>query len=240
MYQSISCVNDRVTGGIKITVTPVTGVDDVSEVDGFQLRRLCAGSTDYNVLTSGDITEVSDLTYTYNDADAVAGVTYVYEACIHINGVWNADDEEEITCQFEGIVLSDETGLWHTAFGPSESRFAINAKKNRPVNYIVTLSGKFPHRVSNTQANYWTGTCSGIWLPWKTANGCTEPTFENADAYRLAFMEWLMTDTQKYMKTSDGKAMLISIDGTPQEVYNPIAGMTGVTFDWTQTGEVVA
>ena len=47
-----------------------------------------------------------------------------------------------------------------------------------------------------------------------------------------------MTDTQKLLKTSDGKAMIVGIDGTPQESYNAIAGMSVVTFDWTQIGEV--
>ena len=51
-------------------------------------------------------------------------------------------------------------------------------------------------------------------------------------------MEWLLTDTEKLLKTSDGKAMIVAIDGNPQENYNAIAGLSVVTFDWTQVGEV--
>ena len=51
-------------------------------------------------------------------------------------------------------------------------------------------------------------------------------------------MEWLISDTEKYMKTGDGKEMIVSIDGNPQENYNAIEGLTSVTFDWTQIGGV--
>ena len=32
--------------------------------------------------------------------------------------------------------------------------------------------------------------------------------------------------------------MIVAIDGNPQESYNAISGLSVVTFDWTQVGEV--
>ncbi len=242
MYQTISCVNDHVYANIRVNVTWTDDGYPVSALRTYELRRSFAGSNDYKTLLSGEVTSSDDLSYQYIDMEAIAGVAYVYETRVYdSNGLWRGGDSAEITCHFDGIVLADSTGSWHSAFGTSESRFAISTKKNKPVNYVITLSGKFPHRISNTQANYWTGTCSAIWLPWKpdqTGQSCVEPSFDRADEYRLAFMEWLLSDTEKLLKTSDGKAMIVTIDGNPQENYNAIAGLSVVTFDWTQVGEV--
>lgn len=243
MYAVISCANDRASAGIKINVGWTGEMQDY--VSRVELRRSLTGSPEYKVLMSKPAASLEDLSWSYTDIDTIAGVSYHYEYCaLAESGLWQDGAEEDLVCRFEGVLLADETGSWHSAFGTADTRFAVNAQKNRPVSYIVTLSGKYPHRVSNTRANYWTGSCSAIWLPWRQVVNdggeviCEEPSFENADAYRLAFMEWLMTDTKKFMKTADGKAMLISVDGTPQESYNAIEGMTAVSFDWTQIGEV--
>ena len=201
-----------------------------------ELRRSFTGSNDYKVLAQRPVSEIGQLT-TYTDIEPIAGVSYTYEYCaLSDTDAWLDGDEATIVCEFEGVMLADAVGSWHSAFGTSDNRFALNAQKNRPVNYIITLSGKYPHRVSNAAANYWSGNCVGIWLPKGVT--CGEPSFENANAYRLAFMDWLMTDTPKYMKTSDGKAMIVSIDGEPHELYSAIEGMTAISFDWTQIGEV--
>lgn len=241
MYATISCANDRASGGIKISAV-WDGQPDYT-LTRVQLRRCFTGETDYEVVYENDVTLVSQLSFSVTDIKTIAGVSYTYTYCtLTEDSLWIENDSAEIVCHFEGVVLSDEYGTWHSAFGTSENRFALNAQKNKPVNYIITLSGKYPHRVSNAQTNYWTGNCTAIWLPYQTTtyNGetCVEPTVENADAYRLAFMEWLVSDTEKYMKTHDGKAMIVSIDGNPQENYNAMEGLTAVSFDWTQIGEV--
>lgn len=234
MYAVISCANDRASAGIKVTVG-WTGPAPV-QTSRVELRRSFTGSNDYKVLCTKPVGEINELTE-YIDIDPIAGVSYTYEYCaLAENNAWLDGDEAEIVSDFEGVLIADSTGSWHSAYGTSENRFALNAQKNRPVNYIITLSGKFPHRVSNTRTNYWTGNCTGLWLPKGAA--CGEPSFEQANAYRQAFMEWLVTDTEKYLKASDGKAMIVSINGEPQEIYNGIEGMTAVSFDWTQIGEV--
>ena len=240
-YATISCANDRASGGVKVT----TAWNDVVAHGAakVQIRRSVTGNSAYTVIYENAVTTVAQMAFEYLDIEPAAGVSYTYAYyALASNGVAvDTVPSATIVSQFDGIVISDDTGIWHSAFGTSESRFSLSAQKNKPVNYIITLSGKFPHRVSNARTNYWTGTCTAIWLPYHTAtyNGatCVEPTFENANAYRLAFMDWLMTDTEKYLKTSDGKAMIVSVDGTPQENYNAIEGMTTVTFDWTQIGE---
>lgn len=247
MYASVSCANDRPTGGVKVSAA--WNSQSLNGAVRLELRRYLTSDFEqmlpyytvvYSKPTGSASLTVADLTFDFVDVAPVAKVSYTYDYVV-INSS-NLEFEQEsaaIVSEFEGIVVADANGSWHSAFGTSENRFAVNAQKNKPVNYIVTLSGKFPHRVSNTQANYWTGTCVAVWLPHITTEaGCVEPTIENANDYRLTFMEWLMSDTEKYMKTSDGKVMMISIDGNPQEVYNQVTGLTGVSFDWTQIGEV--
>lgn len=233
---TITCVNDRASGGI--VVNAVWTGELPGGVNGVALRRYRTGELDYTTVYREAVSSAEDLTFRFTDMEPVSGVSYTYESCALMDGSAISMRDATVVCRVEGIVLSDGNGTWHSSFGTSESRFTLGAQKNRPVSYIMTLSGKYPHRVSNSQANYWTGTCNALWLPFiVTQNGtCVEPTVEDADAYRLAFMEWLMSDTEKLMRTEDGKAMMISIDGTPQENYSPLTGLTTVSFDWTQIG----
>lgn len=234
MYEEITCTNDPSLGGIRIEVQMITA--SMPTYVSVQLRRCVTGTTEYTILYEHAVESAEDLSYSYDDLGVVAGISYTYEACgINENGLRILDDTGSATCQFEGIVLADETASWHSAFGTSESQYSFSAAKNKPTNYIVTLSGKYPHRVSNSQANYWTGACSALWLP--KGEDCGEPTVENALAYRQAFVEWLLSDTEKLMKTGDGKAMLVAVDN-PREEYNGVPELTTVSFDWTQIGEV--
>ena len=235
MYEEIRCVNDPATAGIKAIVTW-----DGYILDGltkYQLRRYFTGGNTYKVLTTGNINSSVDLTYTYDDIDTVAGVSYTYDACVlNENNVRVGGARFTIVHEFDGILIGDETGSWHSAFGTSESSFSLSAKKNRPVGYVTTLNGKFPHRISNSEANYWTGSCTAVWFPKGTH--CGEPVIEGADRLRLSFLEWLTNDNVKFLKTSDGKAMLVSIDDDIQEEWSPYKGLTAVSFGWTQVGEV--
>lgn len=240
-YTGITAVNDRASGGILVSAE---WNGELSQgIDRFELRRYVTGEETWTVVYEGQVSEPTDLSWQFLDIWPKAGVSYTYEACAIAGTTAVSILDAVVVCRFEGVVLADGNGRWHSAFGTSENRFALSAQKNRPVSYIITLSGKYPHRVSNSQANYWTGNTSAIWLPWAERRDvddnivCVEPSFEDADRYRLDFIEWLMSDTEKLMKTEDGKAMMVSIDGSPQEGYSPIAGMTTVSFDWTQTGE---
>ena len=233
MYEEITCTNEPSLGGIHIDVQAVGAS---TPYIGVMLRRCVTGTTNYTTLYEHAVESAEDMTYSYDDLNAISGVSYTYEACgINENNLRVLDDVGTATCQFEGIVLADETASWHSAFGTSENSFSFSAAKTKPVNYIVTLSGKYPHRVSNSQANYWTGACSALWLP--KGENCGEPTAENAPAYRMAFIEWLMSDTEKLLKTGDGKALLVSVDN-PRENYSGIPELTTVSFDWTQIGEI--
>lgn len=236
MYELITVKNNPATAGVKVSVA-WDGTRDISALTKVQLRRYVNDSENYTVVYENNITTTVDLTYTYEDIDTFAGYTYRYDACV-INQYdirWGGA-EASIVCAFDGIMLADQYGSWHTAFGTSESNYSLGAKKNRPVSYITTLSGKYPHRVSNSRANYWTGGCTALWLP--AGEVCDEPTIKDAERYRRAFIEWLMSDTEKLMKTSDGRAMIISIDDGVQENWSAYAGLSTVTFEWTQIGEV--
>lgn len=235
MYEEIKCVNDPSTAGIKAVVTW-----DGRLIEGltkFELRRSYTGKNTYTVLVSGNINSSNDLTYDYDDIDVIAGISYTYDACVlNANGLRVGGATFTIVHEFDGILIGDETGSWHSALGTSDSTFTLAAEKHKPVAYVTTLSGKFPHRISNSAANYWTGSCTALWLPQGIE--CGEPTIEGANPYRVGFIEWLLNDEIKYLKTADGKALLVSIDETVQEDWSPYKGLTTVTFNWTQVGSI--
>lgn len=234
--QSIVVTNNEQRCCIHIKVEcPLEELGDITQL---KLRRTSDASSNEKILIQKEVSDVAELSFEYDDLETVCGVTYTYYIIM--------SDEEDMAvrsgfasakCQFSGICIADEDTSWKTAFGTSANQYSEAYKRTRQVQYVTTLSGKFPHRVSNSAANYTTGSCTGWWIP--LGGRCSEPVITgNADLYRDAFIDFLANGKDKLLRTSNGKAMIVSIDGEIQENWNPRTELTTVTFSWTQIGEI--
>lgn len=176
---------------------------------------------------------LSGYSVTIHDVSAVSGVEYQYRFAVRVDTTTSSTSGTiSQLCKFDGIVISDRTGTWHTAFGTKNNDFDISIKKNTAVGYVNTLSGKYPHRIVNSDKNYLTGSVTGLFI--NSNDGC--PDFSNATMYRDAFVEFLCNGYKKLLKTGVGRAYIVSIDDGVEEKYNAIDELTAVTFSWTQIG----
>lgn len=172
--------------------------------------------------------------FSFVDLGVVPGVNYTYLCTVK-----NGDNTLEIleasgTSTFDGLLIADKNESWITRWGTSESEFKIDMKRNIQVSYVTTLSGKYPHRVSNANTNYHSGTINGLFVP--AGSRCGEPDFDtvNITQYREAFMDFLCNNNEKLLKIPDGRAFIISIDGSPYENWNKYDKLSTVTFNWTE------
>jgi len=233
--QEVICTNMPEQCCINVSVT--YQLDTISGITKLSLTRTNMTTGIVKVLIDKSVSAMEELSFSYDDLEVVPGVRYRYivvmtqaDNTIVCQGVGYAD------CEFDGLSLADETSSWKTAFGTTDSRYSESYKRTRPVQYINTLSGKYPHRVSNSEANYASGSCTALWVP--LGDKCGEPTFpEDCDQYRDAFIEFLMNGKDKLMRTR-AKAYIVSIDGEVQENWNPDTKLTTVTFNWTQVGDL--
>ena len=234
--QSIVVTNDAARCCINVVVEyPLDEVGDITHILLQRENEITGTTTD---LIDKDVESIADLSFNYSDLEVVAGVSYQYTVVMSdADGIGLRSGFASAVCSFDGICIADETTSWKTAFGTSANQYSESYKRTRQVQYVTTLSGKFPHRVSNSASNYTTGSCTGWWIP--LGGRCGEPVVTgNADAYRDAFIDFLANGKDKLLRTSNGKAMIVSIDGEIQENWNPRTELTTVTFNWTQIGEI--
>jgi hypothetical protein len=234
--QDVVCSN--VPSKCCITVTIDYPLSSVSGITRLTLTRTSLPDNASKTLIDKSVSRVSDLDITYDDLSVVSGVTYQYTVVMfNSNSTVVRQGLGTAECKFKGISLADEDGSWHTDFGTSDSRYTESYKHTRPIQYINTLAGRFPHRISNGEANYATGSCSGLWVP--LSDRCGEPDFTgDVDGYREAFIEWLTNGNEKLLRTGAGKAMIVSIDGDVSENWDANTQLTTVSFSWTQVGEI--
>lgn len=213
-------------------------LDDVGNITQMKLQRTCNDTDTQKTIITRDVSSVEDLSFEYDDLEVVSGCDYTYYIIMTGDGgTVERSGLASAICRFDGICITDETTSWKTAFGTSTSQYSESYKRTRQVQYVTTLANKFPYRVSNSASNYTTGTCTGWWVP--LGDRCGEPVITSyADQYRDAFIEFLANGKDKLLRTGNGKAMIVSIDGEIQENWNPHTELTTITFNWTQIGEI--
>lgn len=234
--QEVICTN--VPERCCLDVTIQCPLDAVEGIERITLTRTSLATNHSSTLIDKTVTQFHDLDFTYSDYEVVSGVIYRYTVVM-----WGSGSTVErqgigsARCEFVGISVADTVSSWYTNFGTSDSRYSESYKYTRPVQYVNTLIGKYPHRVMNSESNYATGSCSGLWVPVNT--GCGDPNWEgDVDGYRQAFIEWLMNGNEKLLRTGSGKAFVVGIDGDISENWDANHNLTTVAFNWTQVGEI--
>ena len=223
-------------------------------------------NTDWFMVVKEDISNRSNIDFAYNDFMVKSGVKYDYHIDLRIGeSIIDMVDLSAI-CRFNGIsifyqksitVVSEETGLeseykalsvYSTEFGSKSHAMKFDIKKNMDVQYVKTLKGKYPIRINNSDQNYYSGSCTGLFLPIERCSNSTSdvfdlfedhgiPTTDGANAYKESMMEFLCNGTEKVLRTGSGKAFIVSIDGTPSEDWSEYDGLSTITFSWTQIGK---
>ena len=222
-------------------------------------------NTNWFMVAKADITNRSEIDFVYYDFMVKSGVKYDYHIDLRIGeSIIDMIDLSTI-CRFDGIsvgyqksvtVENEGTGaqtkynswtVFSTELGSKSHAMKFDIKKNMDVQYVKTLKGKYPIRINNSDQNYYTGSCTGLFLPMEQCDGSTTdmigayengtPTVDGANAYKESVMEFLCDGTEKVLRTGSGKAMIVSIDGAPSEDWSEYNGLSTITFSWTQIGK---
>lgn len=229
-YQTIKAENVALSCCIKVSC--VSTGEAVGAVESVILKKKYAGTTIWKNVATIPIIDMNDFTFTYYDVDTRSGYKYDYIAIPIINNTENPGVSSTCACLFEGTYIGDATGAFISLYNNEYTK-----QKNIQTAYITTISGRYPRRVSNAGTNYYSGTITGLFLPF---DQCHRPLMEKAMEYKAGLLEFLTNGTTKLLKTGDGNAWLVAIDGTPKENYSPFVGVATTTFSWTEVGALPA
>ena len=205
--------------------------DSVGNIDTMSIQRRESGTTAWQEMKQIAIAAATDFNFTLDDILTLSGRTYDYRVQM-LSGSTPVESElyENISFFCNGMFI----GNFNQRF-IGRADITTDARKNIAVEYVTTLSGKHPFRVSNSELNYATGTTSALFLP-------LDPNGKRLtrDDYLVAtqkVLEFLCNGEDKILKLADGRGWYISIDNNPRIVSSNYWGASPIEFSWTEIGE---
>lgn len=215
-----------------------TKIDDMPDDVAYLLisRRIHGSNNNYEEIYEKVITNDSQLTFQDIDITARSGYSYDYYVRLtdgNTSGYTTIEFKtiSNIECWFDGLFIGNDSAQY---FAPLECNTDVT--RNNDVNYVMTLSGRTPYRVSNSNANYSTGSSSGLFTPIGEDG---QPVYLNNNQYTNEVVDFLADGTEKILKTYNGDIWYVTIDQSISIPSND--GYTGyniINFNWTEIGDV--
>lgn len=229
-YIKASFANSPGNGSIEIKVSPL--VDVIENTLSITISRRDTSGGSWVDVYKKEANTVNDLSFELFDILAVSGAKYHYNVDIYQgNSFVESQLYENVQCYFEGLFVGN-----FKEFYVAGSNFKTDYKVNRLVEYVTTLSSKYPYAVSNAAVNYITGTSTGLFLE-TTSDG---KKFDRDTYSRMTdkVINFLRNGEDKILKTHDGHVWYVNIDASPQQVNSGFWGVNDIQFSWTEIGEV--
>lgn len=206
--------------------------DNIGNVDTMSIQRRESGTTDWQEMKQIAITTTTDFDFTLDDILVLSGHTYDYRIQM-LNGSTPVESElyESIKFFCNGMFIGDFNQRY---IGRAD--ITVEAKKNIAVEYVTTISGKYPFKVSNSDMNYATGTTTAMFLPLDSSG--KRLSLDDYLVIAQDVLEFLCNGEDKILKLADGRGWYISIDNNPRIVYSNYRGASPIEFSWTEIGEL--
>lgn len=176
----------------------------------------------------------SDFNFVMYDTDIDSGIDYMY-SFILIEFIDSMEIIQDLIIQtirpfFIGTLIGNEYKSYKAI---ANSKTEIS--RNKAVEYVTTLSSRFPYAVSNSNANYTSGKTSGLFLRI-SEDGSLSPDYDHSFAQEI--IDFLTDGTPKILKLETGQRWYVSVDANPKEVYSNFLGAHEIEFSWTEIGEI--
>lgn len=199
-----------------------------------------------------DVSESTDQRFAGIDTFAGAKRTYEYALVPVYQGVENQYFvTEPFKSDFDGmfvvgaedilVLKSDET---ENTLNPSnvfgtELAAKIDVTRNAPSAVVELINHKYPKWVSNSIANYDSGTASGEFLKFIDCSKGMEALLDIGWEYRRDFMDFLTDKKPKILKYETGAMWLINVTGAPtnNSYGDNLIKRRTISFEWVQIGD---
>lgn len=177
------------------------------------------------------ISAEADRVFFLSDIYVATGKTYRYKALyVNANNDLLKEEEGEVLCYFDGLVVMDATSLY-----VSVGNWSYSHSRTTSVNFIQPFQRKHPIAIVNGNVNYESGDASGVFAPFDERG---DPAYEGSTPYRQQFLNYLATPGVKLFKTYDGYMWLVCIDSGMKDTYEYNKDTELVSFSWTEVDEI--
>ena len=108
-------------------------------------------------------------------------------------------------------------------------------QKNKETAIVTTIGSKMPYIISNGEADYYTGSSSGVFVPYR----CEDCDFDYTEArkYKNELNDFLSTSVPKLLKSYEGYGYIIGVS-LASEQSKEHRNLIHTSFEWTQIGDL--
>lgn len=222
--------NDQYNGYITLNIRPLS---ETINADMLVVMKKEFGSSSWRNVYEKEIEVASDLNLDLADMLTISNKKYTYSIDLkNGNAIVESQTFSEVKCEFKGLFVGNNDKQFVAGLDAT-----TEAKLNTQVEYVTTLKGRIPYRVSNAETCYWTGSSSGLFLELTLDKTKFLP--DSNHAYSTQVVDFLMDGTDKLLKTQDGQIWYVSIDSTASVPFNDhYIGMNRIDFSWTEIGDL--
>ena len=204
----------------------------IKDIVSIRLKRREIGKFNWTGIYKHDVSEPGDTTFTYIDPYA-RGRKTVYEYCIapiFRDGTERNYNIVEVESDFDGAIIADKDRVLHVELEPQISQ----TTRNKTTSVITTINNKYPFVFYGGNANYTSGSFSGVII--KNEDDIFD--FDHSTEYRQEIVDWLTNGNPKILKMYDGRIWMISVSGNVQCDYSQHYDKVVVSFEFVEVGDV--
>lgn len=177
------------------------------------------------------IKAIEDFTIHFIDKFARSGIEYEYCVSSFVNGVENSYIIENVYSDFEGLYITDKDCIYGTIYDLD----GCDTSRNTGNQILEMLNSKYVSVVSNSSANYDSGSVSGTFIKINS-NG----EYEHLASlnHRNNFKNRLVNKKPLILKLSDGRIWMIRVIGNPEDIMTGHQDIRKITFEWVEIGDI--
>lgn len=112
-----------------------------------------------------------------------------------------------VKSSFDGAMLTDGKKIYRIMLEPKVE----SLNKVRSAAIVETMGNKYPYLFYGSEANYYTGSFSGVGIRFQHTDDSFD--IEGGNAFRDELTSWLTNTNAKVLKMSDGREWLIGVNG---------------------------
>lgn len=229
---SIKAENVPLEGVVKINA--VLDIASNESYDTLRIKRRKVSSFEWTELYDMDVSgQTGRIELDYVDKYALGrNVEYQYCAAPTIENIEQDAVLVTVISHFNGMYLLDSERSYFIGLDPS----ITDIVRNQDAAVEKTLSGKYPIVFYGSEANYYSGNCSGTIIKYDRATDVFD--FDGSVQYREDMINWLTNKKPKVLKVWDGRGWLMNVNGNINIDDSDHYDKVSISFDFVETGSL--
>lgn len=203
-------------------------------IDGIKIKRRKTTDFDWVSLKYIPASDITTLSFTFNDNLAASGEQYEYAFVPVVGGIEGNYITNTISTKFDGVFICDLDTIYKFYAGV---KYGTNERVQK-IGVFEPYGRKYPVVVSNGLINYETGSVTGTVL----ADDYLKTKAMNRIAMvkeQKVLKDFLTNKKAKILKDWNGNSWLMFVTDSISTSYENKYGMgiADVSFDWTEIGD---